>query len=96
MKAGALMAGHWERSKHQERGGDSLRHKGFSKLHLRFSRIVGGPCVQAFTWNSGGSFAGKAWSEEVPTDSALLLYILAAFLAAPHWDFPKVGCGASL
>ncbi len=46
--------------------------------------------MQAFTWNSGGSYNGKSWSPEAPTDSALVLFLFAAFLAAPHWDFPKV------
>lgn len=48
----------------------------------------------AFTWNGGGTVSGKPWSAEAPTDSALLLYLFAAFLAAPHWDFPKVLCWA--
>lgn len=37
--------------------------------------------LQAFCWNAGGEWAGKAWSEELPTDSALLLFLFVAFLA---------------
>lgn len=40
-----------------------------------------------FKWNGGGEWNGKRWSTEMPTDSALLLYLLAAFFAAPHWIF---------
>ena len=40
-----------------------------------------------FKWNGGGDWNGKDWSPELPTDSALLLYLLAAYLAAPHWAF---------
>lgn len=50
--------------------------------------------MKAFNWNAGGQLpGGKPWSVEAPTDSALVLYLFAAFLAAPHWDFPKVGAG---
>ena len=36
---------------------------------------------QAFQWQGGGEWAGKPWSEELPTDSALILFLFAAFLA---------------
>lgn len=36
---------------------------------------------QAFQWQGGGEWAGKPWSEELPTDSALVLFLFAAFLA---------------
>jgi len=40
-----------------------------------------------FNWDKGGDWNGKPWSTELPTDSALLLYLFAAFLAAPQWRF---------
>ncbi|KAL6779388.1 hypothetical protein ACKKBG_A12125 [Auxenochlorella protothecoides x Auxenochlorella symbiontica] len=53
----------------------------------RIRRLAEGPCVTAFDWSAGGLFGGKSWTLELPTDSVLLLYIFAAFLAAPHWHF---------
>ena len=43
-----------------------------------------------YSWNAGGRWNGKAWSSDMPTDSALLLYLFAAYLAAPHWVFTVV------
>jgi len=40
-----------------------------------------------FQWNSGGEWNRKSWSADLPTDSAILLYLFAAFLAAPKWVF---------
>ena len=51
-----------------------------------------------FAWNSGGRWNGKPWSADMPTDSALLFYRFASFLAAPHWVFtqvrPQMSCPA--
>lgn len=44
--------------------------------------------MAAFTWNSGGAWQGKPWTADLPTDSAILLYLFAAFLEAPRWQFP--------
>ena len=44
--------------------------------------------LQAFQWDAGMTWAGRAWrAGSMPTDSALLLYVLACFLDAPDWDF---------
>lgn len=40
-----------------------------------------------FKWNSGGEWNRKGWSADLPTDSAVLFYLFAAFLAAPKWVF---------
>ena len=40
-----------------------------------------------FNWNSGGELNGKQWSTDLPTDSALVLYLFSAYLAAPQWKF---------
>ena len=52
--------------------------------------LANGSCMMDFKWNGGGSSNGKDWSSELPTDSALLLYLFAAFLAAPKWAFSEV------
>ena len=48
----------------------------------RARALAEGPCVAAFRWAGGGAWGGKPWSVELPTDSALLLYLFAAFLEA--------------
>ena len=40
--------------------------------------------VHKFQWSGGGEWAGKAWSAELPTDTALLLFLFSAFLAVWH------------
>lgn len=49
--------------------------------------------VQAFAWNGGGTWAGRPWSPDLPNDSALLLYLFAAYLDAPGWEFSGVRQG---
>lgn len=46
----------------------------------RVRALAEGPCLSAFTWNGGGSWAHKPWSHELPADSALVFYLFAAFL----------------
>ena len=61
--------------------------------------VAEGSCVKAYEWCRGGEWGGgRPWSaaEGLPTDSALLFYLFAAYLAAPQWLFPLVGgprCG---
>lgn len=40
-----------------------------------------------FLWDSGGNWNNSSWSADLPTDSALLLYLFAAYVAAPQWLF---------
>lgn len=58
-------------------------------LAQRVRDLADGPCMKTFTWNKGGNFNGKPWNAEAPTDSAVVLYLIAAFLASPHWEFMK-------
>jgi hypothetical protein len=44
--------------------------------------------MMAFEWNKGGDFMGRPWSNELPTDSALVLYLFAAYVTAPRWEWP--------
>ncbi len=53
-----------------------------------------GSCLAAFEWDAGGLWNGQPWSPELPTDSALLFYILCAFMAAPQWIFALDGAYA--
>ena len=56
--------------------------------------LAEGSCMAAFDWSSGGEWGGKPWSAELPTDSALVFYLFASYLAAPQWLFPQVCAGS--
>ena len=47
----------------------------------RVRTLAGGAVVHEFQWAGGGQWAGKPWSAELPTDTALLLFLFSAFLA---------------
>eukprot|EP00882_Tetradesmus_deserticola_P022384 GHRQ01024286.1.p1 GENE.GHRQ01024286.1~~GHRQ01024286.1.p1 ORF type:complete len:284 (+),score=78.69 GHRQ01024286.1:605-1456(+) len=64
-----------------------------SYIATRVRQLAKGSCVKAFNWNGGEEHGGSPWSPELPTDSALLLYLFAAFLDAPGWQFPLQGSG---
>lgn len=54
----------------------------------RIKELSNGTCMKDFMWNSGGESSNqKAWNSELPTDSALILYLFASFLSAPFWTF---------
>lgn len=53
----------------------------------RINDLSRGTCIMDYKWNGGGDWNGKSWSNELPTDSSLLLYLFAAFVLAPGWDF---------
>lgn len=44
-----------------------------------------GTCMKEFTWNSGGEWQGRPWVPDLPTDAAILFYLVAAFLETPRW-----------
>ncbi|CAL8469889.1 g9431 [Coccomyxa elongata] len=67
--------------------------RGYVAARLR--QLAASPVLAAFAWNGGGTWGGKPWSPELPTDSALLLYLFAAFLAAPKWEFALEDPGQS-
>ncbi|KAK2077072.1 hypothetical protein QBZ16_004705 [Prototheca wickerhamii] len=56
-------------------------------LVQRVRDLAAGTCVASFAWNSGGSFDGKPWTLELPTDAALSLYLFAAYIQHPRWQF---------
>jgi hypothetical protein len=47
----------------------------------RVRTLAEGAVVRDFEWAGGGQWAGKAWTAELPTDTALLLFLFSAFLA---------------
>lgn len=50
---------------------------------------VDGSCMMDFMWDSGGNWNNTQWNADLPTDSALLLYLFTAFLSAPQWLFQE-------
>jgi len=57
-------------------------------VSTRVRNLARGTCLEAFRWNGGGEWpAGVAWTQELPDDSSLLLYLVAAFLQAPGWTW---------
>lgn len=47
--------------------------------------------MQEFRWNGGGPFRGKDWDEHLPTDSAIAMHMVAAYLDGrlpPHPSHP--------
>ena len=48
--------------------------------------------MKDFTWNAGGTWQGRAWTPDLPTDAALLFYLFAAFLEAPRYAAKHSGC----
>ena len=46
----------------------------------RIQQLAKGPCMSVFVWNAGGSHLHAPWTPDLPTDSALLLYLFCAYL----------------
>ena len=62
----------------------------------RVRSLAMGTCMSSFAWAAGGEWAGRPWSPELPDDSALVLYLVTAFLLAPGWRFsPEAAVAAS-
>ena len=57
----------------------------------RILELAEGTCVVNFSFNSGGDWAGDAWTPELPDDSQLLCYLFCAFLDVPGWVFAVDG-----
>eukprot|EP01025_Chloroclados_australasicus_P033098 TRINITY_DN3365_c0_g1_i7.p1 TRINITY_DN3365_c0_g1~~TRINITY_DN3365_c0_g1_i7.p1 ORF type:complete len:504 (+),score=72.78 TRINITY_DN3365_c0_g1_i7:91-1512(+) len=58
-------------------------------LVSRIKQLAIGSCLGEYVWNGGGNFYGQTWNSSLPTDTALVFYILAAFLKAPNWIWPE-------
>ncbi|KAG1659097.1 hypothetical protein FOA52_013743 [Chlamydomonas sp. UWO 241] len=54
----------------------------------RIQALAEGTCLPAYQWAGGGSWAGRHWSPDLPNDTAVVLYLFAAFIEAPGWEFP--------
>ena len=55
----------------------------------RIRELSRGGCINGFNWNSGCSHRNKSWSEELPTDSSIIMHIFCCYMdsrlpAAPN------------
>ncbi|VVC33291.1 Hypothetical protein CINCED_3A024978 [Cinara cedri] len=46
----------------------------------RIKELAKGPCLTEYRWNSGGTFKGKEWNNELPSDAVLVMHLLATYL----------------
>ncbi|KAK2720299.1 hypothetical protein QYM36_004244, partial [Artemia franciscana] len=46
----------------------------------QIKKLAGGGCIGAYRWNSGGSFKGKDWNENLPADTQILMHFLSVYL----------------
>lgn len=60
-------------------------------LIQRLKTLAGGGYLSKYEWNGGEQFAGKAWSNEHPTDSAILVHLLSCWLDTHLPPDPSAG-----
>lgn len=46
----------------------------------RIRELSRGGCINGFNWNSGCSQRNKSWSEELPTDSSIIMHIFCCYM----------------
>lgn len=49
-------------------------------LVKRIRQLSQGGCMSDFCWNKGGKYNGKDWNDSLPTDSAIIMHLLATYL----------------
>lgn len=70
-----------------KRPSDLLPPSNTAYVWTRLQQLATSSCLKDFTWNGGAAYGGRAWSPDLPNDSALVLYLFAAYLDAPGWQF---------
>ncbi|GAX78492.1 hypothetical protein CEUSTIGMA_g5931.t1 [Chlamydomonas eustigma] len=53
----------------------------------RVQALAQGTCLPEYQWAGGGASGGRPWTPDLPTDTALVLYLFAAFIESPGWDY---------
>lgn len=56
-------------------------------LASRIAALGADSACGAFKWKAGGSWQGRDWTADLPSDTHVLLYMLGAFFSAPFWRF---------
>lgn len=60
-------------------------------LVKRLKELSRGGCMSEFHWNGGGTINGKPWTDELPTDSAIVMHVFCSYLDSrlpPHPNYP--------
>ncbi|GFR39943.1 hypothetical protein Agub_g20 [Astrephomene gubernaculifera] len=71
-----------------KRPADILPPSNSGYVWTRLQQLAESSCLKDFTWNGGSAYGGRPWSaDQLPTDSALVLYLFVAYLDAPGWQF---------
>ncbi|GIL43997.1 hypothetical protein Vafri_1583 [Volvox africanus] len=71
-----------------KRPADILPPSNTAYVWTRIHQLAESSCLKEFTWNGGAAYAGRPWSaDQLPNDSTLVLYLFAAYLDAPGWQF---------
>ncbi|GLC58394.1 hypothetical protein PLESTB_001354000 [Pleodorina starrii] len=71
-----------------KRPSDILPPSNTAYVWTRVQQLAESSCMKEFTWNGGAAYAGRPWSgDQLPNDSALVLYLFTAYLDAPGWQF---------
>jgi len=48
-------------------------------LHSRLSQLAEGGSLRNFKWDEGGMLNGKAWTQELPTDTQLIVHLFCTY-----------------
>ncbi|RZB39699.1 transmembrane protein 209 [Asbolus verrucosus] len=59
-------------------------------LEKRIKELTRGGCMSEFKWNGGSSYNGKEWDESLPTDSAIIMHLLASYLDTQLMPLPSM------
>jgi hypothetical protein len=59
-------------------------------LAKRIRELAKGGCMSEFKWNGGSSYNGKEWEESLPTDSAIVMHLLASYLDTQLMPLPSM------
>ncbi|KAJ3665391.1 hypothetical protein Zmor_000888 [Zophobas morio] len=59
-------------------------------LEKRIRELAKGGCMSEFKWNGGSSYNGKEWEESLPTDSAIIMHLLACYLDTQLMPLPSM------
>lgn len=49
-------------------------------LVARLEELATGGCLRLYKWDSGGSFKGKAWDQELPTDGQIIAHLFCTYM----------------
>lgn len=56
----------------------------------RIKELAKGSCISAYRWNSGGTWKGRDWDQDLPSDAQMVMHVLCTYLDShmPNPRFP--------